>query len=235
MSTSPCAASTCLPAAVALPRLRRATGCIGSSRRVSGFLGTSHGSLHGSSSATSPASRVRVPWHVVRLATRLVVTHFAYNVRSGASARRATHRAARRAAPRRLLCLCRASGCLGTSRGSSSTTSPTPRVRVPRHVVRLVTRLLVDYLCCAIGCLGMSCGSSSTTRRLTARLLVGRLHWLSPCIRSLRLVARLLVVPDCTGSTAPMSCIRTSRLDARLLVSRLHRLSLCAWSIRCAL
>jgi hypothetical protein len=34
----------------------------------------------------------------------------------------------------------RASGCFGTSRGSSSTTSTTPRVQVPRHVVRLVMR-----------------------------------------------------------------------------------------------
>jgi hypothetical protein len=37
----------------------------------------------------------------------------------------------------------------GSSRGllrrSSSTTSPTPRVRVPRHVARPVTRLIVDY------------------------------------------------------------------------------------------
>jgi hypothetical protein len=47
----------------------------------------------------------------------------------------------------------RTSGCLGTSHGSShgsfrrssSTTSPTPRVRVPRHVARVVTRLIVDY------------------------------------------------------------------------------------------
>jgi hypothetical protein len=56
-----------------------------------------------------------------------------------------------------------ASRCLGTSRGSSrgssrhsssttlpragssSTTSPTPCVRVPRHVARPVTRLIVDY------------------------------------------------------------------------------------------
>jgi hypothetical protein len=148
-----------------------------------------------------------------------------------------------------------ASGCLGTSRGSSRrsslTSSPTPCVRVPRHVARLV----VDYidsaactgasarhaarrrllrLCCAIGCLGTSRGSSSTTRRLTARLLVGRSHWLSPCVRSLRLVTRLLIVPDCTGSNAPMPCIRTRRLDARLLVSRSHRLSPCARSFRCA-
>jgi hypothetical protein len=35
-------------------------------------------------------------------------------------------------------CLRRASGCLSTSRGSSSTTSPMPRVRVPRHVAWLV-------------------------------------------------------------------------------------------------
>jgi hypothetical protein len=72
-----------------------------------------------------------------------------------------------------LLCLRRASGCLGTSRGSSrdssrrsssttlphagsspttpprpgssSTTSPMPRVRMPRHIARPVTRLIVDY------------------------------------------------------------------------------------------
>jgi hypothetical protein len=58
----------------------------------------------------------------------------------------------------------RASGCLGTSRGSSrgssccsssttlpragssSTTSPPPRVRVPRHVARLVTRLVAPLV-----------------------------------------------------------------------------------------
>jgi hypothetical protein len=32
------------------------------------------------------------------------------------------------------------------------------------------------------------------TRRLATRLLVGRSHWLSPCVRSLHLAARLLVV-----------------------------------------
>jgi hypothetical protein len=65
----------------------------------------------------------------------------------------------RLAAATNLLCLRRAMGCLGMSRGSSrglssntspragssSTTSPTPRVRVPRHVARLITRLVVDY------------------------------------------------------------------------------------------
>jgi hypothetical protein len=73
----------------------------------------------------------------------------------------------RHAARRRLLHLRRATGCLGTLRGSSrgsscrsssttppcagspSTTSPPPRVWVPRHVARLVSRivarLVVDY------------------------------------------------------------------------------------------
>jgi hypothetical protein len=108
---------------------------------TSGCLGTSHGS----SSTTSPTPHVRVPRHVPRLVTRLVVPllvdFFAYTERPGVSA----HRAARR----RLLRLRRAPGCLGTSggssRGSSSTTSPTPRVRVPRHVARLITRLVVNY------------------------------------------------------------------------------------------
>jgi hypothetical protein len=108
---------------------------------------------------------------------RLVVDYFSSAVRSGALARRAAHHMARRAARHQLLCLAqarrrllrlrRASGCLGTSRGSScglsqrsssttppragssSTTSPPSRVRVPRHatrlVMRLVTPLVVDY------------------------------------------------------------------------------------------
>jgi hypothetical protein len=42
------------------------------------------------------------------------------------------------------LCTSRGSSC-GSLRRSSSTTSPTPRVRVPRHVARPVTRLIVDY------------------------------------------------------------------------------------------
>jgi hypothetical protein len=108
---------------------------------------------------------------------RLVVDYFASAARPGASAHRAACNAAHRAARhqllriaqarRRLLRLRHTSGCLGTSRGpsrgssrrsssttppraaSSSTTSPPPRVLVPRHVARLVTRLVaplvVDY------------------------------------------------------------------------------------------
>jgi hypothetical protein len=204
-----------------LHRLRRAAGCLGTSRgssRGSSRRSSSTASHHaGSSTTTSPTPRVRVPWHVGRLITRLVapllvdnsasrrlvVNYFAYVVRPGASARHAAHLEDRRAARRRLLCLarlvvdyfasdarsgastrrtarcaahrrllhlaqarrrlhrlCLASGCLGTSRGSSrrsssttphhagssTNTSPTPRVRVTRHVARLVTRLLAPLI-----------------------------------------------------------------------------------------
>jgi predicted DNA-binding transcriptional regulator AlpA len=132
---------------------------------VSGCLNTLHGlsrgSLRrsssttlpraGSLSTTSPTPRVRVPRHVVRLITWLVVDYFTYATRPVAS----VHRAACRVTHRRLLCLAQArrrllrlhrvSGCLGMSLGSSyrssSTTSSTPCVRLLRHVARLV----VDY------------------------------------------------------------------------------------------
>jgi hypothetical protein len=130
-----------------LLRLRRASRCLSS--LCDSSLTTSPRA--GSSSTTSPTPRVRVPRHVARLVTRLVVDYFGYATRPGASARRA----ARHVARRRLLHLRRASDCFGTSResssttspraGSSLTTSPTPRVRVPRHVARLVTQLVVDY------------------------------------------------------------------------------------------
>jgi hypothetical protein len=103
----------------------------------------------GRNESTSNKSRVRVPRHVARLITwlfaPLFVDYCAYAARPGASARRAACHTARR----RLLRLRSASGCLGTSRGlshgSSSTTSPTSRIQVPRHVVRLVAPLVVDY------------------------------------------------------------------------------------------
>jgi hypothetical protein len=117
--------------------------------RAFGCLDTSRGSSLRSSSTTSPTPRVRVPRHVARLLTRLVIDYFDFAARPCASARRAAHQATHRATRHGLLHQRHASGCLGTSRGSScsssSTTSPTPRVRVPRHVARLVTRLVVDY------------------------------------------------------------------------------------------
>jgi hypothetical protein len=81
---------------------------------------------------------------------------FDYAARPGASACRVAHHAACRVTHRRLLRLAqarrrlirlrRASGCLGTSRGSSSTTSTTPRIQVPRHVARLVTQLVTQLV-----------------------------------------------------------------------------------------
>jgi hypothetical protein len=84
-------------------------------RRTSWCLGTSRGSSCRSSLTTSPTPRVRMPRHIARLVTRLVVDYFDYTARPGASARRAAHHAAHR----RLLRLRRASGCIGMSRGSS--------------------------------------------------------------------------------------------------------------------
>jgi hypothetical protein len=170
-----------------LLRLRRASGC----------LGTSRGSSRDSSLTTSPPPRVRVPRLVARLiidyfaSRRLVVDYFAYAARPGASARRAArHVACRRLlhlvqACHRLLHLRRVSGCFGTSHGlsrdsssttspragSPSTTSPTLRVRVPRHVARLVTRL--------VSTTSPRAGLSSTTSPTS-------------CVRLLRHVARLV-------------------------------------------
>jgi hypothetical protein len=144
----------------------------------------------GSSSTTSPPPRVRVPWHVARLVTRLVaplvvdnsasrrliVDYCASAMRPGALARRAAHHAARRAARhrllrlaqahRRLLRLHRTSGCLDTSRGLSR---------------------------------GSSCRSSSTTppragSSSTTPPRVGSSSTTSPppCVRVPRRVARLV-------------------------------------------
>jgi hypothetical protein len=140
-----------------LLRLRSASSCFSTSR------GLSLGLSRDSSSTTSPSTgssltilttpRFFVPPHVTRLVMRLVVDYIDYAARPGASARRMAHLTARR----RLIRLRRASGCLGTSCGSShgssrrssSTTSTTPRIWVPRHITGLVTRLvallITDY------------------------------------------------------------------------------------------
>jgi hypothetical protein len=119
-------------------------------RRASGCLGT----LRGLSWTTSTTPRVWVPRHVARLVAQ---------------------------ARHRLLLLSRASGCLGTSRGSSrdsshcssSTTSPLPRVWVPRHVARLVTWLVVDYFDYAARPGASACRAARhATRRATRRRLL---------------------------------------------------------------
>jgi hypothetical protein len=156
-------------------RLYRASGCLGTSRGSSHGSSRRSSSTTpphaGSSSTTSPPSRVRVPRHVARLVTqiaarlvvdysasrrlvvdnsasrRLVVDYFASAVRPGASARRAARHADRRTARRRLICYAArlgASARLAAQR-LSSTTSPTLRDRVPRHIAWLVAPLVVDY------------------------------------------------------------------------------------------
>jgi hypothetical protein len=121
-----------------LLRLRRASGCLGTSR------GSSRDSSRRSLSTTSPTLCVRVPRHVARL----VVDYFTYDARPVASAHRAACRVNHRRllrlaqARRQLLHLLRASGCLGTSHSSSWKTSTTPLVRVPRRVARLITQLV---------------------------------------------------------------------------------------------
>jgi hypothetical protein len=172
--------------------------------------------------STSTTPRIRVPRHVARLVTWLVaplivdysgliVDYFNSAARPGALARRAARHAARCVARRRLLRvrrrllqLRRASGCLGTSRGSSrgslrrsssttlgssSTTSPPPRVRVPRHVARLIACRQLLRLRRAAGCLGTSRGSSrgslrhsSSTTSPTPRVRVPR-HVARPVTR----------------------------------------------------
>jgi hypothetical protein len=130
-----------------LHRLAQASRRLLRLRHASGCLGTLRGSSRGSSPLVVDYSASR------RL---VVVDYFASTAHPGASAHCATRHAARRAARRRLLRLRRASGCLGTSRRSSSTTPPrvgslsttssSPRVRVPRHVARLVTQLVVSLV-----------------------------------------------------------------------------------------
>jgi hypothetical protein len=149
-----------------LLRLRHASGCLDTSR------GSSRRSSCRSSSTTPPragsvdyfASAVR-PGASARRAARRPARHRLLRL---AQARRRQLRLTQ--ARRRLLHLRRASGCLSTSRVSSlvfdyfayvarpgasarravhrlsSTTSPTLRDRVPRHVARLVTRLVAPLV-----------------------------------------------------------------------------------------
>jgi hypothetical protein len=184
-----------------------------------------------------------VPRHVARLVAplvvdysasrRLVVDYFASAARPGASARRAARHAARRAARRRLLRLCRASGCFsmsrGTSRGSSrlsssttpprtgssSTTSPPPRIRVPRHVARLVTRLIapltVDYFDNAARPVASACRAARHAARRAAHRRILRLCHASGCFGMSRGTSRgssrgSSHCSSSTTSTAP--CVR---------------------------
>jgi hypothetical protein len=183
------------------------------------------------SSSTSPP---RTGSSSTTLPRSLVVYYFASAARTGASARRATRHPARRATRRRLLRQRRMTGCLSTSRGSSrsslrrplSTTSTTPRVRLPRHIVRLVAqlvvppvvdysasrrlvvdnsslrRLAVDYFASAARPGASSCRAVRRLARCAARRRLLRLHHASRCLGMSRGPSRGL------SSTTP--CVMTS-------------------------
>jgi hypothetical protein len=122
-----------------LLHLCHTSGCLGTSRDLSCGLLSTTSPRTCSPSTTSPTPCVRVPRHVARL----VVDHFAYTARPGASARHAARRAAHRAAHHQLVhhvqARCRvlhphrASECLGASRGLSSTML-TVYIRIKVHM-----------------------------------------------------------------------------------------------------
>jgi hypothetical protein len=160
-----------------------------------------------------------VPRHITRLVTwlvaPLVVNDFAYAARPGTS----TRRAARHPARRQLLRLRHASGCLGTSRGlsrdsslttspragSSSTTSPPPHVRVPRHVARLV----VDYFIYAVRPVA---SARRAAHRATRRRLL-RLRRASGCLGTSRDSS-----PGSSSTTSTTPHVRLLRHVAQLVV-----------------
>jgi hypothetical protein len=127
---------------------------------------------------------------------RLVVDYFASATRLGASTRRAARHAVRRAARRRLLRLAQA----------PSTTSPPPCVRVPRHVVRLVAQLVIDF---------------SASRRLVVdnsasrRLVVDYFTYAARLGASARHASHLL-----SSTTSPTSRDRVPRHVARFIACR---------------
>jgi hypothetical protein len=209
----------------------------------------------GRNRSTSPTTSVRVPRHVALwLITPIVIDYFDYAARPIASARRAARHIAHRATRRRLLHLCRATGCLGMSRGlsrgsssttpphaTSSTTSPTPCDRVPRHVALLVSWLVVDYfayvarpgasahcaaslaalrrllrLRCASGCLGSSRGSSSTTSTMPRDWVLRHVAWLVTR-HVARLVFDFFAYTACPGTSA---CCAAHRQLLRLAQAR---------------
>jgi hypothetical protein len=177
--------------------------------------------------AQAHTPHIRVPRQVARLVSSLVVDYFTYAARPGASAPRAAHHAARC----RRLRLRHASGCLGTSRGSScgssSTTSTTPRVRGPRHLVWLVAwlvaPLVVDYFAYAVR---PSASARHTARRTARRQL--RLRRVSGCLGTSHgssSTTPCAVTSSCghTGSTSVAPCVATTCLVATLALLRIHR------------
>jgi hypothetical protein len=154
------------------------------------------------SSAGDTGSR-RAPGHSVSrhrlLAARLHRLYYAYVVHPGAPSHRSTSR--------RTVAL--AVTVLPVNLSCATTTHlPVARVYINYAVHRLlISRLHGLYL------------------NLVMRRRASRSHWLSPCPVTASRGATTRR-PDCTSSTAPMSCIQTRHLAARLLVRRSVALAL---------
>jgi hypothetical protein len=165
-----------------------------------------------------PTPRIRVYF----ASRRLVVDYFTYAARPGTSARRAARHAAR-------LRLRRASGFLGTShdssrsssRGSSSTNSTMPRVRVPQHVVRLVAPFVVNFDYAAR--LGASARRAAclAARR---RLLTYAARPGASTRRTARHTARHRLLRASRLRFAATLTLLHPRRASQLLISRQHRL-----------
>jgi hypothetical protein len=173
---------------------------------------------HRSSLTTSTTPRIWVPRHVARPVTRLVappvvdysasrrivVDYFASAARPSASARRAAPRAARR----RLLSTSRVSGCLSTSHGSLSTTSPVLRVRVPcslRSSLSTTSPMLCDRVPRPLARLVVDLAPSLPLNFLSVGRTGSRRAPVTPSRGS------GACLPDALAQL-PMSCIRTRRL-----------------------
>jgi hypothetical protein len=156
------------------------------------------------STSTSPCTGLLIsrPRRLYINDARAIVDYFTYVVRPDASAPRAAHRRQ----------LCRASDhCISRCDYSSSglhrlyyAYAVHPDVSSRRSTSRRSVALALavrpvtashDATTRCLDCTGSTAPMMCIQMpHLAARLLVGRSHWLSPCVRSLRLAARLLVI-----------------------------------------
>jgi hypothetical protein len=144
-----------------------------------------------------------VPRHVARLITLLVaplvIDYFASAARLGALAHRAARLADRRVAHH-----------------LSSTTSPTPRGQVPRHVAWLVTPLVVDYSASRMLVVDYSASPRLVVDYSVRHDFVLRPHWLY-----LHAVRRDYLSRGNTGSISSTPRVATTSSSGRI-VSTIH-------------
>jgi hypothetical protein len=117
---------------------------------------------------------------------------------------------------------------------SSSITSTMPRVRVPQHVARLITRLVaplvVDYFAYAarLGASARRVAHLAACRRLLRlRCASGCLDTSRSSSRGSSLTTSCAMTSSCghTGSTSPTLCVATTCLAATLALLQVRRAS----------